>query len=101
LLSTAINDSVVSKQIVQDAKSKKILVNAAVNLNYAIFYLSSVVKKGNLKIPSALMENHPHSKGVKEVLNETFPDESDDLLNKMQKHTQQNERRLYRKSKTA
>jgi len=81
----AINDLVVSKQIVQDAKSKKILVNAADKPELCDFYLSSVVTKGNLKIAISTNGKSPTiAKRVKEVLNETFPDDIDDLLTNMQ-----------------
>ncbi len=81
----AINDTVISKQVVTDAKSKKILVNAADKPELCDFYLSSVVKKGNLKIAISTNGKSPTiAKRVKEVLNETFPDEIDDLLNNMQ-----------------
>jgi siroheme synthase-like protein len=81
----AINDTIISTQIVQDAKSRKILVNAADKPELCDFYLSSVVKKGNLKIAISTNGKSPTiAKRVKEVLNETFPDEIDDLLTNMQ-----------------
>ncbi len=81
----AINDPAISKQVVQDAKSKKILVNAADKPELCDFYLSSVVKKGNLKIAISTNGKSPTiAKRVKEVLNDTLPDEIDTLLNNMQ-----------------
>jgi siroheme synthase-like protein len=81
----AINDPVVSKQVVLDAKSKKILVNAADKPELCDFYLSSVVKKGNLKIAISTNGKSPTvAKRVKEVLNETLPNEIDELLLNMQ-----------------
>ena len=81
----AINDPVVSQQVVTDAKSKKILVNAADKPDLCDFYLSSVVKKGNLKIAISTNGKSPTiAKRVKEVLNETLPDEIDALLDNMQ-----------------
>jgi siroheme synthase-like protein len=81
----AINDPVVSKQVVLDAKSKKILVNAADKPELCDFYLSSVVKKGNLKIAISTNGKSPTvAKRVKEMLNDTLPNEIDDLLNQMQ-----------------
>lgn len=81
----AINDPVISKQVVTDAKSKKILVNAADKPELCDFYLSSVVKKGNLKIAISTNGKSPTiAKRVKEVLNETLPDEIDSLLDNMQ-----------------
>lgn len=81
----AINDAAISSRVVQDAKSKKILVNAADNPELCDFYLSSVVQKGNLKIAISTNGKSPTiAKRVKEVLNETFPDEIDMLLTNMQ-----------------
>lgn len=81
----AINDPVISKQVVTDAKSKKILVNAADKPELCDFYLSSVVKKGNLKIAISTNGKSPTiAKRIKEVLNETIPDEIDELLDNMQ-----------------
>jgi siroheme synthase-like protein len=81
----AINDPVISKQVVLDAKSKKILVNAADKPELCDFYLSSVVKKGNLKIAISTNGKSPTvAKRVKEMLNDTLPNEIDDLLNQIQ-----------------
>jgi len=81
----AINDPVISTQVATDAKSKKILVNAADKPELCDFYLSSVVQKGNLKIAISTNGKSPTiAKRVKEVLNETLPDEIDALLDNMQ-----------------
>jgi hypothetical protein len=80
-----INDPAISEQVVRDAKSKKILVNAADKPELCDFYLSSVVKKGNLKIAISTNGKSPTiAKRVKEVLNETLPEEIDQLLSNMQ-----------------
>lgn len=85
IIIAAINETAISQQIATDAKSKKILVNAADKPELCDFYLSSVVKKGNLKIAISTNGKSPTiAKRIKEVLNETFPDEIDDLLNNMQ-----------------
>ena len=81
----AINDPVISKQVALDAKSKGILVNAADKPALCDFYLGSVVQKGNLKIAISTNGKSPTiAKRIKEVLNDTLPDELDDLLNNMQ-----------------
>lgn len=81
----AINDPAISTQVATDAKSKKILVNAADKPELCDFYLSSVVQKGNLKIAISTNGKSPTiAKRVKEMLHETLPDEIDDLLNNMQ-----------------
>jgi hypothetical protein len=49
------------------------------------FYLSSVVKKGNLKIAISTNGKSPTiAKRIKEVINDSIPDEIEDLLNNMQ-----------------
>jgi len=81
----AINDPVISKQVALDAKSKAILVNAADKPEWCDFYLGSVVQKGNLKIAISTNGKSPTiAKRLKEVLNDTLPDEIDDLLSNMQ-----------------
>ena len=81
----AINDPIVSREVAIDAKSKGILVNAADKPELCDFYLGSVVQKGNLKIAISTNGKSPTiAKRLKEVLNETLPDEIDTLLNSMQ-----------------
>lgn len=81
----AINDPIVSRQVAMDAKAKGILVNAADKPDLCDFYLGSVVQKGNLKIAISTNGKSPTiAKRLKEVLNETLPDEIDTLLNNMQ-----------------
>lgn len=81
----AINDSVISKQVVADAKSKKILVNAADKPDLCDFYLSSVVKKGNLKIAISTNGKSPTvAKRLKEIFNTLLPEEIDDVLNNVE-----------------
>lgn len=81
----AINDTEISTQVATDAKSKRILVNAADKPELCDFYLSSVVQKGNLKIAISTNGKSPTiAKRVKELLHETLPDEIDDLLTNMQ-----------------
>jgi len=81
----AVNDIAVSEQIRIDAKEKKLLVNVADKPELCDFYLSSVVKKGNLKIAISTNGKSPTiAKRLKEVLNEIIPDEMDDVLNDMQ-----------------
>lgn len=81
----ALNDAAVSEQVVKDAKSKKILVNAADKPELCDFYLGSIVQKGNLKIAISTNGKSPTiAKRIKETLNETLPDEIDELLQNMQ-----------------
>lgn len=73
------------QQIKQLANAKKLLVNVADTPGLCDFYLGSIVQKGNLKIAISTNGKSPTiAKRIKEVLNETLPDEIDDLLHNMQ-----------------
>lgn len=82
----AINDSEISSRIASICKEKKVLTNVADKPDLCDFYLGSIVQKGNLKIAISTNGKSPTiAKRIKEVLNETIPDEMDDLLNNMQR----------------
>lgn len=73
------------RQIKSLANEKGILVNVADTPELCDFYLSSIVQKGNLKIAISTNGKSPTiAKRIKEVLNETIPDEIDGLLDNMQ-----------------
>jgi uncharacterized protein len=73
------------KKIKQLANEKKLLVNVADTPELCDFYLGSIVQKGNLKIAISTNGKSPTiAKRIKEVLNETIPDEIDSLLDNMQ-----------------
>lgn len=81
----AVNDVTVSSQVSRDAKAKGKLTNAADKPDLCDFYLGSIVQKGNLKIAISTNGKSPTiAKRVKEVLNETIPNEIDELLLNMQ-----------------
>ncbi|MBS1513058.1 MAG: bifunctional precorrin-2 dehydrogenase/sirohydrochlorin ferrochelatase [Bacteroidetes bacterium] len=81
---SALNDATITKQVVLDARSKKIWVNAADKPELCDFYLSSVVQKGHLKIAISTNGQSPTiAKRIKEMLNEVLPDELDELLEQM------------------
>jgi uncharacterized protein len=81
----AVNDVTVSSQVSKDAKAKGKLINAADKPDLCDFYLGSIVQKGNLKIAISTNGKSPTvAKRVKEMLNDTLPDEINDLLNQMQ-----------------
>ncbi|POY36058.1 siroheme synthase [Solitalea longa] len=85
LVIVAVNDKVKSAEIHQLGQQKNILVNAADTPEYCDFYLSSVVQKGNLKLAISTNGKSPTmAKRVKEVLNDAFPYEIDDVLNDME-----------------
>ncbi|PRY48882.1 precorrin-2 dehydrogenase/sirohydrochlorin ferrochelatase [Arcticibacter pallidicorallinus] len=82
----AINDSNISAGIASVCKEKKVLTNVADKPDLCDFYLGSIVQKGNLKIAISTNGKSPTiAKRIKEVLNETIPEEMDDLLNNMQR----------------
>jgi uncharacterized protein len=85
----AVNNHDLSAVIAGEARSRKILVNVADTPDLCDFYLSSVVKKGNLKIAISTNGKSPTvAKRLKETLNEALPAELDQVLNNM--HTIRN-----------
>ena len=85
LIILATDDKELHRKIKAFAKEKGILVNVADTPALCDFYLGSIVQKGNLKIAISTNGKSPTiAKRVKEVLNETIPDEIDDLLSNMQ-----------------
>ncbi|EOR92639.1 Siroheme synthase [Arcticibacter svalbardensis MN12-7] len=82
----AINDGQISSKIAAACKERKVLTNVADQPAICDFYLGSVVQKGNLKIAISTNGKSPTiAKRIKEMLNETIPDEMEDLLNNMQR----------------
>ncbi|GAB3810837.1 TSUP family transporter [Pontibacter rugosus] len=82
----ATDDHVLNKAIRDLAKSRKILTNVADTPQQCDFYLGSVVQKGSLKFGISTNGKSPTvAKRVKEVLNEAFPEEIDQVLGKMGK----------------
>ncbi len=85
LVIIAINDQATSEAIYHVCKKNKILTNVADKPELCDFYLSSVVQKGNLKIAISTNGKSPTiAKRVKEVLNDTFPEEMDKVLDNME-----------------
>jgi hypothetical protein len=81
----AVNDVFLSEQIRNDAQKKGKLVNVADKPELCDFYLSSVVKKGNLKIAISTNGKSPTvAKRLKETFNDLLPAEIDDVLNNME-----------------
>lgn len=81
----ALNDMAASQEIRAVCKRNGKLVNVADKPELCDFYLGSVVRKGNLKIAISTNGKSPTvAKRIKETLNEVFPDEIDELLDKMQ-----------------
>lgn len=80
----AVNDKTLSESIHADAKQKDKLINVADTPELCDFYLSSVVKKGNLKIAISTNGKSPTiAKRLKETFNEALPGELDEVLDNM------------------
>lgn len=82
---TALNDHKASEEICVLAKQHNKLINAADKPDLCDFYLSSVVKKGSLKIAISTNGKSPTiAKRLKEVINNMLPDEMENVLDNMQ-----------------
>ena len=78
------NDKAVNKQVQMDCKARKILVNVADTPPLCDFYLSSVVKKGDLKIAISTNGKSPtFAKRLREVLEEMLPDSLQETLDNL------------------
>ncbi|MBC3538856.1 TSUP family transporter [Rufibacter sediminis] len=81
----AVNDRTASRAISQEAKRQGKLVNVADTPDLCDFYLSSVVRKGNLKIAISTNGKSPTmAKRLKETFNEVLPEELDEVLDNLQ-----------------
>lgn len=80
----AVNDIITSEIIQNDAHLAGRLVNVADKPELCDFYLSSIVKKGNLKIAISTNGKSPTiAKRMKEVINDLIPDEMENVLDNM------------------
>ncbi len=87
ILST--DDKELHKRIRVLCKEKRILINVADTPELCDFYLGSIVQKGNLKIAISTNGKSPTAaKRIKQVLNESLPEEIDDVLENL--HTFRN-----------
>jgi siroheme synthase-like protein len=90
LLFLAIHDTAASAEIRKKARQKKILVNVADTPHECDFYLSAVVQKNDLKIAISTNGKSPTiAKRLKELFQDSLPDELDNLLQSMNKIRQQ------------
>lgn len=70
-----------NRKVYELAKQRGILVNVADTPELCDFYLSSVVKKGDLKIAISSNGKSPTlTKRIREILEEVLPEEVDELL---------------------
>jgi siroheme synthase-like protein len=77
----AVNDQVASETIRNKAKENGKLVNVADKPDLCDFYMSSIVKKGNLKIAISTNGKSPTiAKRIKDEINEMIPEEVDGVL---------------------
>lgn len=68
------------------ARNRRLLINVADTPELCDFYLGSVVTKGNLKIGVSTNGKSPTiSKRIREYLEEALPDDTNELLDNMQK----------------
>ncbi|MBD2703061.1 bifunctional precorrin-2 dehydrogenase/sirohydrochlorin ferrochelatase [Spirosoma sp. BT702] len=78
------NDKAVNRQVQADCKRKRILVNVADTPELCDFYLSSVVKKGDLKIAISTNGKSPtFAKRFREVLEDILPDSLQETLDNL------------------
>ncbi len=81
LVISATDNHEIQVQIKEICKLKGILCNVADTPDLCDFYLGSVVHKGNLKIAISTNGKSPTiAKRIKEVLDEVFPNEIDQVL---------------------
>ena len=81
----ATNDKPLNKQIKAWAKEKKVLCNVADTPDECDFYLSSVVKKGSLKLAISTNGKSPTmAKRIREALEDVFPDDLESAFNNLQ-----------------
>lgn len=79
------NNKTVNSQVQQDCKVRRILVNVADTPDLCDFYLSSVVKKGDLKIAISTNGKSPtFAKRFREVLEEILPESLQETLDNLQ-----------------
>lgn len=78
------NDKAVNRQVRDDCKRQRILVNVADTPDLCDFYLSSVVKKGDLKIAISTNGKSPtFAKRFREVLEEILPESLQETLDNL------------------
>lgn len=86
LVILATDDKALHERIRVQARKKRILVNVADTPDLCDFYLGSVVTKGNLKIGISTNGKSPTiAKRMREYFEEVLPDNTNQLLDNMQK----------------
>jgi uncharacterized protein len=86
ILIAATNDKKLNSIIKNEAKAKKILTNVADTPELCDFYLGSIVKKGSVKIAISTNGKSPTiAKRLREILDNSIPDEMENVLNNLVK----------------
>ncbi len=89
-LIVATEDKLLNYQIWQEAKRRNIIVNVADTPDLCDFYLGSIVTKGDLKIAISTNGKSPtFAKRFREILEESLPEELDELIDNLQKFRNQ------------
>lgn len=84
LVIVATNDKEENKRIKKIARAKHLLVNVADTPSECDFYLSSIVKKGNLKLAISTNGLSPtFAKRLKEVLSDALPDNMEQAMEQL------------------
>jgi precorrin-2 dehydrogenase/sirohydrochlorin ferrochelatase len=84
LVIVATNDKEENKRIKKVARAKHLLVNVADTPSECDFYLSSIVKKGNLKLAISTNGLSPtFAKRLKEVLSDALPDNMEQAMEQL------------------
>jgi precorrin-2 dehydrogenase / sirohydrochlorin ferrochelatase len=86
LVILATDDRKLHESIREFTRSRNLLINVADTPDLCDFYLGSVVTKGNLKIGISTNGKSPTiSKRIREYLEEALPEDTNELLDNMQK----------------
>ncbi|MBK1440386.1 bifunctional precorrin-2 dehydrogenase/sirohydrochlorin ferrochelatase [Parapedobacter sp. ISTM3] len=84
LVVVASNNPFLNAHIRQESRKRHLLINVADKPDLCDFYLGSIVKKGNLKLGISTNGKSPTmAKRIKELLDESIPDEIDETLQYM------------------
>jgi len=85
IIISAVNDKTTSAVIAQAARQRGILINVADTPDLCDFYLSSVVRKGDLKIAISTNGKSPTiAKRLREEIGNMIPEEMQNVLDNMQ-----------------
>ncbi|MFY0686762.1 MAG: bifunctional precorrin-2 dehydrogenase/sirohydrochlorin ferrochelatase [Cyclobacteriaceae bacterium] len=80
----ATNNRAINAELKSWAKARHLLTNVADTPDLCDFYLGSTVKRGNLKLGISTNGMSPtFSKQFRKVMEETLPEETDELLNNL------------------